>query len=345
VSTSFDRLLWEAFPDLDATGLGVIDIGSRGRVHPVFYEVAPLVHAVGFEPDLEECRRLNESVGAAGPYRSLAFLPFGLGREDGYRTLHLCRSRGTSSLFSPNRAFLDRFPAPDRFDVEREVSVPVRAFDGMVSDPALRLPGRIDFVKVDTQGSELDVLLGARKTLCDQVVAVEVEVEFAQLYDSSVFFRDIDSYLAECGFTLFKLRRLEWVRQSFGARPEKTAGQLVFGDALYLRDPLGRGTRWAPGDRRQAEALTLMAILYDLHDFAWELVSPPAIGPMVDAERIRQYIAERCRRLGPRWGRVRTLRELMSSVRAAARRVLRFKRYEPTWSRGDETFYSRIGSR
>lgn len=345
MSAGLGRALDEAFAGLGASGMGVVDVGSRGRVHPVFDEIAPLVGAVGFEPDPEECRRLNESAGAAGPYRSLAFLPFGLGLEDGQRTLRLCRSRGTSSLLRPNRTFIDRFPQADRFDVERELSVPVRALDSIVADPAIHLPERIDFVKVDTQGSELDVLLGARKTLDDQVVAVEVEVEFAPLYESAVPFREIDAHLNGCGFTLFKLRRFEWVRQTFEKRPERSAGQLVFGDALYLRDPLGRAARWAPQDRHQAEALALLAVLYDLHDFAWELVSAPAIAPVVDGEAVRRYIAARCGRLGPRWRRLRTVRELAGAVRTAARRVLRFKRYEKTWSRGDEAFYSTLGSR
>ena len=340
-----ERLIRDAFRDLDATGIGVVDVGSREGLQPVFDEIAPLVDAVGFEPDADECRRLNRDVGAAKRYRSLTFLPFGLGSEGMFRPLHLCRSRGTSSLSRPNRAFLDRFPEPERFDVEREVGVPVRAFDGMTADPTLRLPERIDFVKVDTQGSELDVLRGARKTLCEQVVAVEVEIEFAQLYESSVLFRDVDAYLAECGFTLFKLRRLEWVRRTLGVKTEASAGQVVFGDALYLRDPLNPRTPWLPRDRHQAEALVLMAILYDLHDFAWEVVSSSAIEAMVDADAIRRYIAERCRRLGPQWSRVRTFRELASAVRAAARRVVRFRRYEPTWSRGDAAFYSRLGTR
>jgi FkbM family methyltransferase len=337
-------LLREAFGGLAGDGLGVVDVGSRHGVHPMFAEIAPLVDAVGFEPDGDECRRLNGDRAATPPYRSLTFLPFGLGNEDGHRSLHLCRSPGTSSLLAPNRAFLDRFPEPGRFEVERVVSVPVRALDGLASDPTLRLPARIDFVKVDTQGSELGVLRGAPKTLAEHVVAVEVEVEFAPLYRSAVPFRDIDAYLSECGFVLFKLRRHEWVRGTFAARPERSAGQLVFGDALYLRDPLDGAAGWAPRDRHQAEALVLLAALYDLHDFAWEIVAAPAVAPLVDGVAIRRYITDRCRRLGPRWSGRRTIREVAGAIRTAARRVARFKRYPPTWARGDTAFYSKLGA-
>lgn len=332
-------LIREAFPELDDSGIGVVDVGSREGLHTMFDEIAPLVDAVGFEPDPDECHRLSQKVGAMKQYRSLAFLPFGLGSEDGLRTLRLCRSRGTSSLSPPNRAFLNRFPEPERFDVEAELSIPVRTLDGLAADPVRHLPTRIDFVKVDTQGSELDVLRGARKTLGEQVVAVEVEVEFNPLYESAALFRDVDAYLAGCGFTLFKLRRLEWVRQPFAARPERSAGQVVFGDALYLRDPVDPRTCWVPHDRHQAESLVLLALLYDLHDFAWEVAGVPALAGLIDMAGVHRYIGERCRRLGPRWTRWRTFREWGGLVRAAARG---FRSYAPTWARGDDGFYSRI---
>lgn len=333
-----------AFAVLADTGIGVIDVGSRGGLHPVFREVAPLVNAVGFEPDREECRRLNELRDLGVSYRSSIFLPFGLASEDGHRILHLCRSRGTSSLYRPNRAFLERFPDPERFDVEREVRVAVRALDNVLSDPAIPRPARIDFVKVDTQASELDVLRGAPQTLGDQVVALEVEVEFAELYESGCLFRDVDALLARHGFTLFKLRRHDWVRKTFTERPQLTSGQLVFGDALYLRDPLNHRSAWAPRDRHQAEALVLIAILYDLHDFAWEVISAPAISEQLDPANIKRYIAQRSAGLAPRWSRVQTVRHLLGSVRTAAKAVRRFRRYDSHWARGDSHFYSRTPS-
>lgn len=327
----------QAFQTLNQSGLGVIDIGSRDGLHRMFQEVASLVVAVGFEPDREECDHLQSNIQRSKPFRSLNFLPFGLGKVDGQQMFYLCRSRGTSSLYRPNRLFLDRFPDASRFDIESTLPVPIREFDGLLKDSAVHLPSRIDFMKVDTQGSELDILQGARETLQKQVVAVQVEVEFAKLYESQPLFRDLDSFLSECGFTLFKLRRVEWVRQNYEHCPRLSAGQLVFGDALYLKDPFNTENPWTPEDSHQAEALILVAALYDLHDVALEILSTPRIAPLLDSESIREYVNNRASKLAKPWSHVHTLRDLFRLVRDA---LHCFTHHKPHWARGDDKFYS-----
>lgn len=335
---AFCMTVQEVFKALQQTGLGVVDIGSRDGLHSMFKEVASLVEAVGFEPDIKECERLNERLGKDAAYRSLTFLPFGLGSGDGQQVLNLCRSRGVSSVYRPNRSFLDRFPDAHRFDVVDTVSIPVRGFDGLLKDPKVRLPNNIDFIKIDTQGSELDILHGARETLRNQVVAVEVEIEFARLYESQSLFREVDSFLSECGFTLFKLRRVEWVRRNYEHRPHLSAGQLVFGDALYLRDPLDPQVLWMPKDSRQSEALVLISLLYDLHDFALEVISAPGITPMLDAGKIRQYVTHRSNQLNRPWNQVHTVRDLLRWFKDS---LGCFRRYKSHWGRGDGNFYAR----
>lgn len=323
----------EAFRALQESGLGVVDVGSRGEGHPIVSEIGPLVDLVGFEPDGEECQRLN-AVAARTGVRSAVHLPFALGATEERRTLHLCRSRGTSSFHRPNRAFLDRFLHAERFDVVATRSVPVRSLDSLRSDLGTRLPPYLGFLKIDTQGFELDVVRGARRTLQEEIVGVEVEVGFAPLYESQSAFRDVDGLLAECGFSLFKLRRLHWVRRGYQADPERSAGQLVFGDALYLRDPLAQTPRSpAIKDARQAEALVLIASLYDLHDFALELVDAPQIAAVLDAGQVARYVRRRSRLGGLRgvWRR-----------RGDALGILAWLHgYSRDWGRGDRDFYSR----
>lgn len=325
----------EMFPSLWKEGLGVIDVGCRDGVHGVFKEVVSLVEVAGFEPDPKEAIRLQAAPRRPSPYKSLTYLPYALGGSDGQQPLHLCRSPGASSFYSPNRIFLERFPDPSRFDPIATVVVPVRSLDSLVADPSITLPTHVDFLKVDTQGSELEILQGAAQALERRVLAVEVEVEFARLYAGQPVFRDVDAFLSHRGFTLFKLRRQEWVRRSYAARPHLTAGQLVFGDALYVRDPLsGEGT-WAPQTARQAEALVLLAVLYDLYDFALELLASPGISTLVDADRIRNWVARRSGRLGSFIERLRMVRATLSAGE-------RFRRYPSRYARGDGNFYSAI---
>lgn len=325
----------DAFRSLRARGLGVIDVGARDGILPIFGEAAPLLEVVGFEPDPDEAQRLQTEAKRPSTFQSLTYLPYALGDTDTQRVLHLCRSRGSSSFYQPNRKFLDRFPEADRFDIVSTVAVPVRSLDGLVSDRTTALPRFIDFIKMDTQGSELEILRGAQQVLRSQVVAVQVEVEFTPLYREQAVFRDVDAFLSDCGLTLFKLRRQEFIRSNYARQPHLSAGQLVFGDALYLRDPLDGQPPWGADEAHRLEALILIAMLYDLHDFALEVISAPPFAKVLDVERLRQCVLQRSRKLHSFTERLRAARAMLSLGEWG-------HRYPQRWARGDDNFYSAI---
>jgi FkbM family methyltransferase len=58
------------------------------------------------------------------------------------------------------------------------------------------------YLKVDTQGYELPVLEGAPRTL-DQVVALQTEVSFAELYKGQALAAEVVNFLERRGFALF----------------------------------------------------------------------------------------------------------------------------------------------
>ena len=54
-----------------------------------------------------------------------------------------------------------------------------------------------DLIKLDTQGSELDILKSLSSKQLDEVIYIEIEAEFIELYKNQPLFRDIDLYLSK----------------------------------------------------------------------------------------------------------------------------------------------------
>ena len=70
-------------------------------------------------------------------------------------------------MLEPNREFLDRFPHAGRFYVLSTQSIAVDTLDTQIREHGV---DDVDFIKIDTQGSEIDILKGGKKTSWKSVV-------------------------------------------------------------------------------------------------------------------------------------------------------------------------------
>lgn len=98
-----------------------------------------------------------------------------------------------------------------------------------------------DFLSLDTQGSELEILQGSPVAL-DSAVCIVTEVEFLPLYADQPLFGEICSFLASRGFIfarLFQLLNGSLYRAPLGLRGN---GVPVTTDALFLKDPRSIGS-------------------------------------------------------------------------------------------------------
>jgi len=208
--------------------LWIVDVGASGGIDPRWGTFLGLSYrGVLFEPDPREYDRLKSASGA-----QLLVVNAALGDAVTTVTFHLCRKQQVSSVYPPNVSFLRQFPNAERFDVINCLRLRTDTLDRQ-----LRMHGvtEVDFIKLDTQGSELIILQGAVDSL-QTALGLEIEVEFAPLYIGQPLFSDIDSYLRCRGFVLCDLKRGYWKRAEIGPA-SRQKGQLVFGDALYLRPP------------------------------------------------------------------------------------------------------------
>jgi FkbM family methyltransferase len=250
--------------------LVLVDVGARGGLKSNWSRAQRHLRLLGFEPDEREFNRLVESTRAEDS--SNAFFNTALHNQRDTLRLNVARDRGLSSIFEPNREFLDAFPDASRFDT---VDVHQVEADSLDDQLRTREIADVDFVKVDTQGSELLVLQGASTALASSVAGVEVEVEFSPIYKDQPLFADVDTFLRGLGFLLFDLRPCYWKRAA-GRSLGGPRGQVIWADALYLKGlpALRAGLAPLAPELRKSKVLRAISIslLYGYSDYALEIL-------------------------------------------------------------------------
>jgi FkbM family methyltransferase len=198
----------------------VIDIGARGGIPGELHGLESFTEVVAFDADADEAKRLGSSVHG---YRRLTVLPFFVGDSVGPKKFYLYRKRGESSSRLPNRSYLQFSP---EFAIEREIMVDSTTLDEIAAAQKLE---DVDFLKLDTQGTEYEVLSAATWALA-RVLMVEVEVEFVEMYLGQKLAFDIQRLMHEKGFECLYVNRVFIGRKAYNG---ETRGQLIFGDALF----------------------------------------------------------------------------------------------------------------
>jgi FkbM family methyltransferase len=225
---------------LDGTEIVLVDVGSRNGVTDLV-GLAPLITAFGFEPSSEEFAKLERGVtdldiampGHRPRFRSEKYFPYAITAESGTTQLFILRSIGASSTLRPNPKIVQRFRRHDwrsKFEILRTETVPSRTLRAFVSDAAIN---RIDYLKLDTQGNEYDILNDA--AILAKSGVVKAEVEFVELYENQKLYADIARLMNQHGFVQFDLRfeQIHYRGQNLEVLP---GGLLTWADAYFVNE-------------------------------------------------------------------------------------------------------------
>jgi FkbM family methyltransferase len=187
---------------LDGNGLIVSDIGAANGLPLNLIPVGRTATALFFESNAESAKALGEHLRGSG-YADPRVLPVALAGSDGPRTLYVTNVPTGSSLLKPGSDYFKAFGSPDYFYPVREVTVQTRRLDGVLAEIGL---ARLDAVKIDTQGAELEILQGLGRIFTNETLCVELEVGFPGSYVNQPSFGDLDALVTDAGFYLFDLR-------------------------------------------------------------------------------------------------------------------------------------------
>lgn len=260
---------------LDQIQMTLCNVGSRKLSREDDYGsqnwgyFAPNLTIYGFDADPEACEAANADFEAKQADWNEFHIPIAIAKESGAATLYVTKAPMCSSLYRPNEELLQHFPSlPSLVNLDHTTEIETTTLDAFCQAESI---DEINFLQIDVQGAELQVLEGAVQILNQSVLAIQAEVEFAPLYQNQPLFADVDTFLRRQGFTLFDVSKSQVARSPI--RSASRPGQLLWGDAIYLRDPFDDNTPQQFKTPDQIFKLACIADALEFTDYALELLT------------------------------------------------------------------------
>jgi FkbM family methyltransferase len=209
----------------------IVDGGARFGFGTHFTSLAPHVRLIGFEPDGAECERLADQY--AGQLDAI-LVPLGLGSATETVELQVTQAAHGWSRFAPDLEATSHFRFEPGAVVTDTIEVEFTSLDEWCDNNGI---DRVDAIKLDIEGGELDALRGATKCLRD-VRALEVEVKFSTLNVGAPLYGEVAAFLLEHGFVPWRFRNQAHYRlKTLTARPRVEEIQYFDTDVVRIVAP------------------------------------------------------------------------------------------------------------
>lgn len=271
-----------------------MDVGAQGGIVNQWHPYSHLMEIDAIEPNEEACAKQKAKAPS-----NVHWFPVGFAKVSGEKILFLLKAPTGSSLYPVNVPVLSRFTGSDYYELAKEVKIKCLSLPDFLSQYSRPVP---QLIKLDTQGSELDILSALGAPQWGSVLAVETEVEFLELYKGQPLFQDVHQFMMTKGFELFDIR----THRCYRAKEDKEqyylknhlkhrrgtsvhSAQLVAGDAFYMRPPENEDLYHS---RQRLAQYILIALIYHYFDVAFVAIENAASRGLLNKDEAENWTRE-----------------------------------------------------
>lgn len=191
---------------------GIIHVGAHtGEEIPV-YRSWGIANMLLVEPQKKAFEKL---IAKSTGLRSMTFSNVALGKFNGKSSMYVSTVHDASSSLLIPKLHLLQYP-DIVFDSTEDVIL--QTLDSLIDE--IGGVNRFNFLNIDAQGYELDVLIGGERTLTEDIEYVLCEMNRDYLYENCSMDYEVDKHLTDRGF---KRIRHEWK-------------EITWGNALYAKE-------------------------------------------------------------------------------------------------------------
>lgn len=173
-------------------GMTVLDIGAHHGLYTLLAskKVGSQGYVICFEPSPRELRRLRLNM-LLNRCHNVRIVPSAVGSSEGTAEFFLCLGQETGC---------NSLRPPAVFEPVKKVRVPITTLDRYLEKAEI---GKVEFVKIDVEGAELDVVKGASKLLSDYRPLILCELADVRTEPWGYFSVKIYEFLKSRGYKWF----------------------------------------------------------------------------------------------------------------------------------------------
>ncbi len=269
---AFDRYAWPnhrialtlpLIKKLKEQKLRIADVGSADGPEERWLTLKGFTQFITFEP--------NPRTDVPDQENTVNF-PIGLWSSKQSKALFVTAHPDSSSLCKINREVFQDYQIQEGSQVVGQVEIELDTLDSCLEKQIGLSP---QFLKIDVEGGDLEVMKGSEKALSTTVVGLRTEATLLPLWEDAPQLWDVNTYLQKKGFALFNIGKVQWVRNN-GLFGYTSQPQIIWGDAVYFvtrQEFLGRIKRQSP-EERDIFLIHFVTILlaHGCHDYAIEII-------------------------------------------------------------------------
>jgi FkbM family methyltransferase len=202
----------------------LVDVGASSGPPPSWRDIAGHAVHVAFDPDLRE---MSEAHGGAFYKSTVLNEAVTANKESDQVTFYLAAAPQCSSTLRPDYEVVSNFFGAERFEIRQEVRARATTLDQVLD--RLKLD-RIDWLKLDTQGTDARLFESIRDDVRSRLLAVDLEPGLRGAYVGEDLFGEVHRTMLRNGLWLsradvkgFPRMRQATLAATTAAHPDLTA--------------------------------------------------------------------------------------------------------------------------
>ena len=198
----------------------ILDIGAAGDINNRWKKISENLKFTLVEPNQTLAKSLK-----AKNYLVIDSCMYSEKKENLF--LYETKDPHCSSILLPNKEYLEKYFNNERFEVINKIRVNASTVDDEFKNKI-----KPDFIKIDTEGSELEILKGSKNTL-KNIIGLEIESTLLSFRINQPVYSQIENFLKQYDFEFIDfITIVKW----------ETNKQRAFGiphivDCLFLKNP------------------------------------------------------------------------------------------------------------